>query len=260
MKIASWNVNSIAVRLPHVLDWAAANRPDVLCLQETKCTDERFPAGPFREAGYEVATFGQPTYNGVAIISTLPVGELRRGLPDDDAGAPRRLLAATVGGVRVVNVYVPNGAFVGSTKFEYKLAWLARLRRFLNEQCDPARPLVLCGDFNIAPEDRDVHDPELWRGKVLFSEPEKAALRPIREWGLIDTFRLHEAGAGFYSWWDYRGGAFRRDQGLRIDHLWATAPLAGKCAAAWIDKAPRALERPSDHTPVAAEFTPLTGG
>jgi exodeoxyribonuclease-3 len=254
MKIATWNVNSITVRLPQVLDWLAVNRPDVLCLQETKCIDERFPAAAFRPAGYEVETFGQPTYNGVAILSTAPCSRVERGFPGETAEAPRRLIAASIGPVRVVNVYIPNGQVVGSDKFQYKLEWIARLRCYLDERCDPGLPLVLCGDFNVAPEERDVHDPALWEGKVLFSQPERAALKVVRDWGLVDTFRLHHEEGGFYSWWDYRAGGFRRNDGLRIDHLWATSPLAQKCAAAWIDKVPRALERPSDHAPVVAEF------
>jgi exodeoxyribonuclease-3 len=254
MKIATWNVNSISVRLPQVLDWLAANRPDVLCLQETKCVDERFPADAFRQAGYASETFGQPTYNGVAILSTAGCQEVRRGLPDDGADAPRRLIAASVGPVKVVNVYIPNGSAVGSDKYQYKLEWLRRLRHYLDAECDPRQPLVLCGDFNIAPEDRDVHDPALWEGQVLFSQPEKDALQVIRAWGLVDVFRQHHPEPGFYSWWDYRAGAFRRNHGLRIDHLWATAPLAEKAVSAWIDKVPRVLERPSDHAPVVAEF------
>jgi exodeoxyribonuclease-3 len=254
MKIATWNVNSILVRLPQVLDWLAENRPDVLCLQETKCTDERFPVATFAEAGYRAEAFGQPTYNGVAILSARECRDLQRGFLKDGAESPRRLIAASIGPVRVVNVYVPNGAFVGSDKYRYKLEWLGQLRRYLDEECDPKRRLVLCGDFNIAPEERDVHDPALWEGRVLFSRPEREALEVVREWGLKDTFRLHHEEVGFYSWWDYRAGAFRRNQGLRIDHLWATGPLARECVGAWIDKAPRALERPSDHAPVVAEF------
>ena len=254
MKIATWNVNSITVRLPQVLDWLAANRPDVLCLQETKCIDERFPKDAFREAGYETEFFGQQTYNGVAILSTIKAKDVQRGFPDDGVDAPKRLIAASVGPVRVIDVYIPNGSEVGSDKYQFKLEWLRRLRRYLDEECDPKQMLVLCGDFNIAPEDRDVHDPALWEGKVLFSEPEKAALRVIADWGLIDVFRQHHPEPGFYSWWDYRAGGFRRNNGLRIDHLWATAPLAKKCLSASIDTAPRKLERPSDHTPVVAEF------
>lgn len=254
MKIATWNVNSIAVRVTHALNWLEANRPDVLCLQEIKCVDEKFPATLFRDLGYHVETFGQPTYNGVATLSLAPAEDVQRGLPDDAPDAQRRLLAATINGVRVVNVYVPNGASVGSDKYVFKLDWLSRLRGFFDERCDPQKPLVICGDFNIAPDDRDVHDPALWAGRVLCSEPERAALRRISDWGLIDTFRLHHEEGGHFSWWDYRARGFARNQGLRIDHIWATAPLAQTCTEAWIDKIPRALEKPSDHTPVVAEF------
>jgi exodeoxyribonuclease-3 len=254
VKIATWNVNSITVRLPHILDWLAANRPDALCLQETKCIDERFPADAFREAGYLAEIFGQPTYNGVAILSTSKANDVQRGFPNDAADAPRRLIAAGIGPLKVINVYIPNGSEVGSDKYQFKLAWLRRLRHYLDQECDPQQPLVLCGDFNIAPEERDVHDPALWEGKVLFSEPEREALKVIAQWGLIDVFRLHHEEPGVYSWWDYRASGFRRNHGLRIDHLWATAPLAQTCVAASIDIAPRKLERPSDHAPVVAEF------
>jgi len=254
MKIATWNVNSILVRLPQVLEWLAANRPDVLCLQETKCVDERFPAEALREAGYRAETFGQPTYNGVAMLSTAECRDVQRGFPDEEADSPRRVMAATIGPLRVINVYIPNGALVGSDKYRYKLVWLKQLRRHLDDRYDPRRPLVICGDFNIAPEERDVYDPAAWEGKVLFSKQERAALKIIQDWGFVDLFRLHHPESGLYSWWDYRAGAFRRNQGLRIDHLWATEPLAQQCVGAWIDPAPRKLERPSDHAPVVAEF------
>jgi exodeoxyribonuclease-3 len=254
MKIATWNVNSITVRLPQALDWIEANRPDVLCLQETKCVDEKFPFAAFREVGYAAEVFGQPTYNGVAILSLSPITDVRRGLPEDGLEAQKRLIAATVNGVRIVNVYIPNGSEVGSEKYAFKLNWLASLRKFFDEYCDPERPLALCGDFNVAPEDRDVHDPALWAGKVLCSQPERDAMQRVRDWGLIDIFRQQHEDGGFYSWWDYRAGAFPRNNGLRIDHLWGTAPLAGKCTDAWIDKMPRALPKPSDHAPVIGDF------
>lgn len=254
MRIATWNVNSINPRLPQVLDWVKGNRPDVLCLQEIKCINEKFPAAAFQELGYEAEVFGQPTYNGVATLSLTAAHDAQRGLPDDAPDAQRRLLATTINGVRVVNVYVPNGQAVGTDKYQFKLAWLARLRSYFAEHCDAQQPLVLCGDFNVAPEDRDVHDPRLWAGRILCSEPERAALRNVCDWGLVDLFRQHTAEPGYYSWWDYRAGAFPRNQGLRIDHLWATAPLAAACTDVWIDKIPRALAKPSDHAPVVAEF------
>lgn len=254
MKIATWNVNSINSRLPHVLDWLKAHRPDVLCLQEIKCVNEKFPAAAFQELGYQAEIFGQPTYNGVATLFTTAALDAQRGLPDDQPDAQRRLLAATINGVRIVNVYVPNGQAVGTDKYQFKLAWLVRLRKFFDEACMAQQPLVLCGDFNVAPEDRDVYDPQLWAGRILCSEPERAALHNIYDWGFSDLFRQHTTESGHYSWWDYRAGAFARNHGLRIDHLWATAPLAARCTTTWIDKIPRALPKPSDHVPVVAEF------
>jgi exodeoxyribonuclease-3 len=253
--IATWNVNSVLARLPLVLRWLEEARPDVLCLQETKCADARFPAAEFAAAGYKSAVHGQPTYNGVAILSLRPAEDVQRGFPDEEEGSQSRLIAATVGGVRVVNVYVPNGQSVGSEKFKFKLDWLARLRDFFDEHYWPDDDeALLCGDFNVAPEDRDVHDPALWRNRILFSEPEKKAIRHVQAWGFTDAFRMHEKRHGFYSWWDYRAGGFRRNEGLRIDHVWVSEPLASRCRRAWIDKEPRGWERPSDHTPVVAEF------
>lgn len=255
MKIATWNVNSISVRLPQVLDWLAANKPDALCLQEIKCVEAKFPFDALQEAGYHAAVFGQPAYNGVAILSPHPVSDVQCGFPGEAEDAQRRLLAATVGAIRVVNVYIPNGSEVGAEKFYYKLEWLARLRQYFDEQCDPQQLVLLCGDYNIAPDDRDVYDPKAWEGRIHCSQPERDALKKIQDWGFVDAFRLHHDEDGHYSWWDYRSGGFRRNQGLRIDHIWVTSPLAGKCVDAWIDKTPRALDRPSDHTPVAAEFS-----
>lgn len=254
MKIATWNVNSITVRLPQVLEWIDHNRPDVCCLQETKCVDEKFPADAFKNLGYQVEVFGQRTYNGVAIVSLSPVNDVRRGLPGDETDTHCRLIAGTVDSIRIVDVYIPNGSEVGSDKYVFKLAWLARLHNFLDRHCDPKQPLVLCGDFNVAPEDRDIHDPVLWDGKIMCSDAERAALKNIREWGLVDVFRIHHEEAGHFSWWDYRAGAFRRNNGLRIDHIWATEILAKKSVNAWIDRIPRALEKPSDHVPVVVEL------
>lgn len=253
MKIATWNVNSIRVRLPHVLDWLAQQQPDVLCLQETKVIDENFPAEDFREAGYLSVYAGQKTYNGVATLSRLPASEMVCELSGSD-GVQKRLLAATVGGVRVVNVYVPNGETVDSDKYGYKLAWLKALRIFLNAELEAHPKLVLLGDFNIAPEERDVHDPKLWEGHVLFSDKEREAFRAFMADGFVDVFRKFNQPAASFSWWDYRMGGFRRDLGLRIDHILASPALANTCRACRIDKAPRALERPSDHAPVIAEF------
>ncbi|MEJ7710410.1 MAG: exodeoxyribonuclease III [Pyrinomonadaceae bacterium] len=255
MKIATWNVNSVMARLPLVLQWADLRRPDVICLQETKCIDDKFPRAQFEELGYRVEAFGQRTYNGVAILSRLPIENVTRNFPDSPAeNQQSRLIAATVAGVRVVNVYVPNGAFVGSDKYQFKLEWMKSLRKFFDVGYKPDEQVLLCGDFNVAPEDRDVYDPDFWRGRILFSEPEKSALAEMAAWGLVDSFRIFNQEKGRYSWWDYRAGAFRRDAGLRIDHIWITNALAKACTGVVIDKEPRGWERPSDHTPVIAEF------
>ncbi len=254
MKIATWNVNSIAARLPLVTKWLESVRPSVLCLQETKCTDDKFPASAFAEIGYRSEVFGQRTYNGVAILSRAEIENAQRGFPEDDENAHARLLAATVEGVRIINVYVPNGQFVGSDKFKFKLQWMQRLRALLDEQYLTSEPVLLCGDFNVAPDELDVHDPALWQGRILFSRTERTALEHIKGWGFTDAFRLHTQQGGHFSWWDYRQGSFRRDAGLRIDHIWVSQPLAARSVATWIDKEPRTWERPSDHTPVVAEL------
>ncbi|HEY0384808.1 MAG TPA: exodeoxyribonuclease III [Pyrinomonadaceae bacterium] len=254
MRLATWNVNSVIARLPLVTKWLREAQPDVLCLQELKCTDEKFPAQSFSELGYQSASFGQRTYNGVAILARSALTDIERGFPDDDADAHARLLSATIEGVRIVNVYIPNGAFVGSDKYRFKLEWMRRLRKYFDEHFKKDAEVLLCGDFNVAPEERDVHDPAQWEGHVLFSRRERAALAEIKDWGFVDAFRLHTDEGGHFSWWDYRQGSFRRNAGMRIDHIWTSPALAARCRAAWIDKEPRAWERPSDHTPVLAEF------
>lgn len=254
MKLATWNVNSVVARLPLVLKWLELAAPDVMCLQELKCTDEKFPAAAFAELGYASEVFGQRTYNGVAILSRKPCADVRRGFPDDEDGAHARLLAATVESVRVVNVYIPNGAFVGSDKYSFKLRWMKRLREFFDAQYDTKSPVLLCGDFNVAPDERDVHDPALWEGRILCSRRERATLDEIKRWGFTDAFRLHTDEGGHFSWWDYRAGSFRRNAGLRIDHIWISEPLTQRSTKIWIDAEPRGWERPSDHTPVVAEF------
>ncbi len=252
MKIAAWNVNSLKVRLPHVLDWVAANQPDVLCLQETKQEDKDFPARALKEAGYEALFAGQKTYNGVAILSKTPGSEVQIGIPGFE-DAQQRVLAATIDGVRIVCVYVPNGQSVDSDKYQYKLRWLQALTDWLRGELVKYPKLALLGDYNIAPEDCDVHDPKAWEGQVLCSEPERAAYAGLIGLGLKDAFRLFPQEEKCFSWWDYRMAAFRRNMGLRIDHILLSAPLAQECSACWIDKAPRKLERPSDHAPVIAE-------
>ncbi|HHJ12171.1 MAG TPA: exodeoxyribonuclease III [Chromatiales bacterium] len=253
MKIATWNVNSLRVRLPQVLDWLQAEQPDVLALQETKLTDDAFPREAFEELGYRAVHSGQKTYNGVAVIAKSPMQDIVTDVPGLD-DPQRRILGVTVDGIRVLNLYVVNGAEVGSEKFAYKLDWLDKVTRYL-EQDLPAHPdYVVLGDFNIAPEDRDCYDPEGWRERILCSTPERQALKRILDLGLVDCFRLFEQEENSFSWWDYRQAAFRRNMGLRIDLILASRPLAERCTACWIDKAPRRLERPSDHAPVVAEF------
>jgi exodeoxyribonuclease-3 len=252
MKIATWNVNSIAVRLSDVLRWLQTSQVDVLCLQEIKCTDDKFPSDSFSQIGYESVTHGQKTYNGVAILSRKKIEDVQRGFPDDDENEQARLIAATIEGIRVVDVYIPNGSEVGSDKFRYKLDWLQRLRNFLDANCDSSKEVLLCGDFNVAMDDRDVHDPKAWAGKVLFSKPERAAMDYVKRWGFTDAFRIHNQEAGHYSWWDYRAGAFPKNEGLRIDHIWVSKSLAKRCDEVVIDKEPRTWEKPSDHTPVVA--------
>ena len=254
MLIATWNVNSILARLPHVTRWLDAVKPDVLCMQETKCTDDKFPVDVFKERGYECLMFGQQSYNGVAILARGECATNHRGYPGDDETMQSRLLATTVAGIQIINVYVPNGQMVGSEKYAFKLEWLHRLRRFFDEHYDNSSLVLLCGDFNIAPDERDVHDPRLWQGRILFSDQERAALQHIKDWGFIDAFRLHTETGGHYSWWDYRAGAFRRNMGLRIDHIWVSQPLAARNQNTSIDLEPRTWERPSDHAPVIAEF------
>jgi exodeoxyribonuclease-3 len=200
------------------------------------------------------AAYGQRTYNGVAILSRMPLENIQRGLHDDEEGAHARLIAATVGGIRVVNVYIPNGHEVGSDKYIFKLKWMLRLRKYFNMNYSVRDTALLCGDFNVAPDDRDVHDPRLWDGKILCSKRERAALQEIKGWGFTDAFRMHTDAGGHFSWWDYRMGAFQRNHGLLIDHIWLSEPLSKRCSASWIDTVPRTWERPSDHTPVVAEF------
>ena len=254
MKIATWNVNSIRVREPLLLDWLRRYAPDVVCLQETKVEDDDFPTDEIQRLGYAVAMSGQRTYNGVAILARCPLRDIAIGFPGDPPTAEKRLIAATVDGVRVFSAYVPNGKSIGSSTFRGKLAWLARLRSTV-EACDSAQ-IAVCGDFNIARDDRDVYDPEAFRGQLHFHPDEHAALNRLLELGLSDAFRLHEAGAGHYSWWDYRGSGLRRNQGLRIDYVFLSPPLSQRCTAAVMHTAERHRERPSDHIPVAVDLAP----
>jgi len=253
MKIATWNVNSLKVRLPQVLEWLTSAAPDVLALQEIKQVTEVFPQAAFKEAGYHAIASGQKTYNGVAIISR---GELIDQVTDFPGyeDPQRRILATTIDGVRVVNLYVPNGSEVGSEKYQYKLDWLTALTGFLARELESQEKLVVLGDFNIAPEDRDVYDPEKWGDAILCSPAERAALRDVLALGFCDVFRRFEQRENTFSWWDYRAAGFRRNAGLRIDLILASKALAEACESSYVDREPRTWERPSDHTPVIAEF------
>jgi exodeoxyribonuclease-3 len=253
LKIATWNVNSIRARLDSVLEWMEAEQPDVLCMQETKVEDDEFPSDELQMLGYGVAMAGQPTYNGVAIASRLPMKEIQIGLLGAAEDADKRLIAATVGGVRVLSAYIPNGRMVSSPAFAEKLAWLAQLRRTLSER-EQGRDVFLGGDFNVASDERDVFDPEAFRGKVHFHPDERRELDELRKQGYIDTFRKFDERAGQYSWWDYRAGAFRKNHGLRIDYAFLSPGLVGRARGCRMDSAPRHKNQPSDHIPVIVEL------
>jgi len=253
MKIATWNVNSMNVRQPHVIEWLQTHEPDVLVLQEIKQVTEKFPVDELRALGYHAFASGQKTYNGVAVISKTPATDIITDFPDLD-DPQRRVLASTIGGVRIVDLYIPNGSAVGSEKYAYKLKWLESLHRFLAAEMKVHEKLVVLGDFNIAPADEDVYDPESWGEDVLCSPPERAALKGLLGLGLTDLFRKFEHPEKTFSWWDYRAAGFRRNAGLRIDLILSNDPLTNACTASYVDKEPRAWERPSDHAPVVAEF------
>jgi exodeoxyribonuclease-3 len=252
-RLATWNVNSLKVRLPHLLSWLAQARPDAMCLQETKMEDAKFPAEELRAAGYQSVYFGQKAYNGVAILARSELTDIRHGIPDfaDDL---KRVIGATVGDVRVVSIYAPNGQSLESEKYRYKLRWYEALAAWMKGELVRRPRIALLGDFNVAPEDRDVHNPKRWEGQIHVSEPERAAFRQLLELGFADAFRLFPQPEKEFSWWDYRLLGFQRNWGLRIDEILLSPELAKVCAACTIDKAPRALERPSDHAPVIAEL------
>jgi len=253
--VATWNVNSLGMRLPRLLAWLEANRPDVVGLQETKCEDAKFPTDAFEGAGYAAHFSGQRTYNGVALLvrKGLAATDVATGVPGF-ADEQKRAIAATVGSMRVLNLYVPNGQSVGSDKYRYKLEWCAHAARWFRDELARHSELAVVGDFNIAPEPRDVHDPAAWEGQVLFSEPERAAFREWIAAGLVDSFRLFEQPDATFSWWDYRQLAFPKNRGLRIDHILLSAALAARCRSCRIDRAARKGEKPSDHAPVVAEL------
>ncbi len=255
-KIATWNVNSLRVRLPQVLDWLKNTKPDILALQEIKMTDEQFPLEEIQAAGYKALFAGQKAYNGVALLSRLSCSDVMTDLPGLD-DPQRRVLGATYEKLKVLNVYVPNGTAVGSEKYQYKLNWFKHLHQYISETLKQFPHLIVLGDFNVAPDDRDVYDPVIWKERLIVSPPERAALQELINLGLHDTFRLFEQPPALFSWWDYRTRAFERNRGLRIDLILASTALKSSCTACTIDIAPRSLERPSDHTPVLATFNIL---
>jgi exodeoxyribonuclease-3 len=252
-KIATWNVNSLKVRLPHVLQWLESEKPDVLALQETKSIDENFPVEEINNAGYQVSFIGQKTYNGVATICKSSIETIATSIPDYE-DEQRRVLATNTEGVTVLNLYIPNGSEIDSDKYRYKLEWFSKLHPFIKQLQKENDRLIILGDFNIAPEDQDVHNPEAWAGGILVSPAERDEFEKLLSHGMKDCFRLFDQEEKSFSWWDYRAAAFRRGRGLRIDHILASESLADSCRACYIDKEPRKLERPSDHTPVVAEF------
>jgi exodeoxyribonuclease-3 len=253
IKVASWNVNSLRVRLEHILAWLKEYQPDVLALQETKLTDDKFPIKDIEAAGYQVTYSGQKTYNGVAILSKQAPENVVTTI-NEDLDREKRIIITTIQGISIVNLYVPNGQAVGAPKYEYKLQWLEQMTRYIGSCLQTYPNLIVLGDFNIAPEAEDVHNPEAWENRVLFSEPEREALQSLMATGLKDCFRLFEQPEKSYTWWHYRQLAFRRNHGLRIDHILASGPLAQNCQECIIDKEPRGWERPSDHVPIMATF------
>jgi exodeoxyribonuclease-3 len=255
VRVVTWNVNSLKVRLPRVEEWLATVQPDIVCLQETKLADSAFPAMAFSALGYEVAHHGEGRWNGVAIASRVGIDDITEGFGDDEPADPEaRVLWATCAGIRVASVYVPNGRALDQDHYRYKLAWLGRLRSGLAQRHDPSERLLVCGDFNIAPDDRDVYDPEAFVGETHVSGPERAALRDLEAWGLVDVFRRHYDAGGLFSWWDYRAGNFHKGKGMRIDLVLATKDLADRSTAALIDRNARKGKAPSDHAPLVVDF------
>lgn len=256
MKVTTWNVNGLRARLTHVVDFLRQHRPDILCLQETKVTDDLFPRGPLEDEGYDVACYGQKGYNGVAILASDTLTAVRPGLPDDAPDAERRVLAATAHGVRVLDLYVPNGQEVGTDKYEFKLDWYRRLRAHLDAAYADGDDLVVVGDFNVALDDRDVHDPAWWHERILCSTRERQALRNVMAFGLTDSLRQFHREGGIYTWWHYRAGAAFKDDGLRIDYVLSSRSLAARCREVIVHKEERTRPQPSDHVPVTAVFAP----
>jgi exodeoxyribonuclease-3 len=257
MRIATWNVNSLRARLDRVLGWLDAQAPDLLCVQETKVADEEFPRAPFEERGWRVACFGQKTWNGVALISREPVADVARGFPGCPPDTGSRVIGGRFRDLRVLDVYVPNGQDVGTDKYATKLAWLDALAAWVRDAWDRNSPAVICGDFNVAPDDRDVFSPERHRGKILCSEPERERFRTLLDLGFADGFRKFTDAPKHYTYWDYGQVMFPRNLGFRLDHVLLTPPAADRCVSVTIDREARAGERPSDHAPVVAEIRDL---
>jgi exodeoxyribonuclease-3 len=254
VKLATWNVNSVRARIERVLAWLSTHKPDIVCLQELKCEEQLLPTLELHALGYHGVYHCQKTYNGVAILSRAPISDVTLGLDDGEDDPQTRLIAGTIDGVRVISAYFPNGDTVGSDKFLYKLKWMARLRAYLDKRHSADEALVLCGDFNVAPEARDVHDPLAWERTVLFHPDARQALERVRGFGFTDVFRQHHTDGGAYSWWDYRMLGFPKNRGLRIDHIFATESMAARSNGSWIDREERKGKQPSDHAPVLATF------
>lgn len=255
MKIATWNINGINSRLQHVLDWSAKNQPDVLCLQELKCIDSRFPKSKLSAAGFAHIEFhGEKAYNGVAMLSKHPIGDLQKNFPDDSVDAPRRFISGTINGYRIVNVYAPHGTALGSDKMAFKLKWFERLRKYFDKNFSSEDDVLLVGDLNVAPHEMDVWKPSLWKDKTHFSKPEREAIHDLKRWGFVDVFRQINDDLKEFTWWSNFHNDFEKDRGLRIDFAWASPSLAERCLDSWIDKEPRGWEHPSDHAPVVADF------
>jgi exodeoxyribonuclease-3 len=254
MIFITWNVNSIAARQAHVEQLLDSYEPDILCVQETKTIDEKFPRELFLERGYELEIYGEKAYNGVAIASKLPMERVDKGFKEEVGPGSKRFIACDIEGLKVINVYIPNGQSVGSDKYYYKLEWMTTLNQHIREHYQPDDRIVICGDFNVAPEDIDLYKPEEWNGAIMASPEERRHLQAIKEWGFVDVFRQHHSEAGLYTFWDYMRGAFRRNAGFRIDHIWTTRSLSEQCTGVIIAREMRELERPSDHAPVIAEF------
>lgn len=256
MKIATWNINGIASRLGHVIEWCQAAGPDVLCLQETKSPDAKFPVAKLRAAGYQhIAMYGERAYNGVAIVSRLPIDDIRYGFPYEPDDQPRRLLAAAIEGIQVVTAYFPHGTLIGSEKFHFKIDWVNKLRKYFDNYYRPDEMVLLCGDTNICPHEMDIWNVRYWAKRMHFTREERDALQYVKKWGFVDVFRQMNDEPGQYTWWDtFRESSFPKNRGLRLDHIWASQPLAETCIDCWIDRTPRGWDRPSDHAPVVAEF------